>query len=175
MAVTIDATVGGASSNSFTTLAEANTYMESRLNASSWETDATDDEKNRALVEATRELSVMHWLGERTDGTQALSWPRQWAHDPDSPIQDYYATTVIPQRVKDATMELALQFVKNGTTDVAALDPQSGIKRKKIDVIETEYDTARRPVGLNAYPSVTRHIKPLLTSVGEYSSVLIRG
>jgi hypothetical protein len=174
MAVAIDATVGGASANSFTTLAELTTYMEGRLNSSTFD-DASTDDQNRSLVEATRQLSVMHWLGERATGTQALAWPRQWAHDPDSPIQDYYDTTVVPQRVKDATMELAFQFLKNGTTDLAALDPATGIKRKKIDVIETEYDTARRPVGLSAYPSVTRHIRPLLSAVGPFTSVIVKG
>jgi hypothetical protein len=174
MAVAIDATVGGASANSFTTLAELTTYMEGRLNSSKFD-DATTDNQNRALVEATRYLSVFKWRGHRVDGTQALSWPRQWAYDPDSPIQDYYDTTVVPQRVKDATMELAFQFLKQGTTDVAALDAQAGIKRKRIDVIETEYDTVRRPVGLDAYPSVTRHIRPLLEAVGPFTSVLVKG
>lgn len=175
MAVAIDATVGGASANSYVTLAEANTYMEGRLNASSWETDATDDNKNRALVEAANELTMLNWLGERTDSTQALSWPRQWAYDPDSPIQDYYDSTVVPQRVKDAQMELAFQAIKAGTTDIFTMDSTKGVKRKKIDVIETEYDSVRRPSGLSAYPTVLRYIKPLLSSVGLYNTKTIRG
>jgi hypothetical protein len=174
MAVTIVATVGGASSNSFVLLTEMTTYMEGRLNSSSFD-DASTDDQNRALVEATRWLSALSWLGYRTDAVQALSWPRQWAHDPDSPTQDYYDSDVVPQRVKDATMELAFQFLKAGTTDVAGLDAAAGIKRKKIDVIETEYDTVRRPVGLSAYPSVLRTIRPLLASVGPHNIELVRG
>ena len=167
MAVTIVATVGSASANSFVTLAEAATYAETRLNASTWETDATTDTKNRALVEATRWLSVLHWQGARVDSTQALSWPRAWAPNPDSPnlAFNYYDTDVIPQRVKDATCELAFQFVKAGTTDLAALDPSVGVIEKTIDVITTRWNGFQKPSGLSAYPSVLRLIKPLLDGV----------
>ncbi len=120
-------------------------------------------------------MSALTWVGDRVDGTQALSWPRQWAVDPDSPIQDYYDSTVIPQRVKDATMELAFQAVKAGTTDVFALDAADGIKRKKIDVLETEYDTVRRSVGMSAYPTVMRTIEPLLMGMGAHNVRILRG
>jgi hypothetical protein len=166
MAITIIATAGSASANSFVTLAEAASYMEGRLNATSWETTATTDQKNRALVEATRELSNKTYIGERADTTQALAWPRQMAHDPDSPNADFYASTVVPQRVKDATCELAFQFIKAGSTDVAALDANYAVKRKRIDVIETEYDNFQRKDGLARYPSVLRFIKPLLVGTG---------
>lgn len=174
MAVTIDATVGGASANSFVLLTEMTTYMEGRLNSSSFD-DASTDNQNRALVEATRWLSALSWRGDRVTDTQALAWPRQWAYDPDNPAQTYYDTDEVPQRVKDATMELAFQFLKAGTTDIAGLDAQAGIRRKKIDVIETEYDTVRRPTGMQAYPSVLRTIRPLLYPVGKYSSIVVKG
>lgn len=166
MPVTIVATAGSASANSFVTLAEADTYAESRLNASTWD-DATADTQNRALVEATRELSVLTWIGWRTDDVQALSWPRQLVRNPDDPYHNYYGTTVIPQRVKDATCELAFQFVKSGTTDVAALDTTLNIRREKIDVLETEYfDPFQRATGLHRFPRVWDLIQPLVTGTG---------
>lgn len=165
MAVSIVATAGSASANSFVTLAEANTYVEGRLNASTWETDATDDDKNRALVEATRELNALPWDSLRTDDTQALAWPRQSFLNPDSPNAQYFDTDEIPQRVKNATMELAFQFVKAGTTDIASLDPTDGIIRKKIDVLETEYAPAaeRRIHGLRRFPRIWNEVGCLLT------------
>lgn len=176
MAVTIVATVGSASANSFVTLAEAATYMESRLNGSTWETDASTDTKNRALVEATRWLSVLPWQGARVDSTQALSWPRAWAPDPDSPnlAYDYFATDAIPVRVKDATCELAFQFVKAGTTDVAALDPSTGVIEKTVDVLTTKWNGFQRPTGLSAYPSVMRLIQPLLTAASAAQMRVVR-
>lgn len=174
MAVTIDATVGGASANSFVTLAEADTYMESRLNASTWETDASDDTKNRALVEATRMLNTEPWAGRNADTTQVLNWPREWVVNPDSPTQDFYDNDVIPQRVKDATMELAFQFVKSGTTDVAARDTKLDLIRERIDVIEKEYAPHSRPDGVRRYPRVWDLISPLLTVAANQRRV-VRG
>jgi Putative DnaT-like ssDNA binding protein len=161
----IVATVGGASSNSYTTLAAAETYMEGRLNGDLWDA-ASDDDKNRALVEATRELQVLPWAGLRTDETQALAWPRQFVLNPDSPTLWYYDDAVIPDRVSDACMELAFQFVNAGTTDLAALDSVTGIKRKKVDVLETEYfgPGGARPTGLRRYPRVWDRISALLES-----------
>jgi hypothetical protein len=177
MAVTIDATTGGASSNSYATLATAETYMESRLNADLWDA-ATDDSKNRALVEATREIDVLTYDGKRATDTQALSWPRYWAVDPDDPNGDYYGVTTLPTRVVTATCELAFQFIKAGTTDLAVPDPTDGVIRKKIDVLETEYARPyeRRVVGLQRFPRVWDLLNPLLVpgSVGVTIPV-IRG
>jgi hypothetical protein len=162
LAISITATVGSPTANSFVTLAEATSYMEGRLNASTWDAAATDSQ-NRALVEATRELSARTWKGMRVTDTQALSWPRQWACDPDSPVQGYFSTTVIPQRVKDATCELAFQFIKAGTTDIAALDATQGVIRKRIDVIETEYaEPHARVTGLKRFPRVWTLVAPML-------------
>lgn len=171
MAVTIVATVGSASANSFVTLAEADTYIEGRLNASTW-TSATTDNKNRSLVEATRDLSALSYKGDRVNATQALSWPRENAPDPDHPGIDSvggstlgdFASNIIPQRVKDATCELAFQFIKAGTTDVAALDPTQGIISKTVDVLSTTYaEPHERARGLARYPRVMAYIKPLLS------------
>lgn len=174
MAVTIVATSGSASANSFVTLAEANTYMEARLNSTLWDA-ATDDSKNRSLVEATRELCNLTWQGYAADDSQALVWPREWVTDPDSPTLDYYESTEIPTRLKNATCELAFQFIKAGTTDVAALDSTDGVVRKKVDVLETEYaEPWARSRGLNRYPRVMAFIRPLLAYSGPVVDV-IRG
>lgn len=163
MAITIDATVGGASANSFVTLAELTSYMEGRLNASTFDS-ATADEQNRALVEATRELTVLPWEGRTAASTQALAWPRDWVINPDSPTYDYFDTDVIPQRVKDATCELAFQFLKAGTIDVAAEASDLGITEKTVDVLTTRYDPRIRNSGLRRYPRVWDRISPLLGS-----------
>src|SRR5687767_11079763 len=163
MAVAIVATVGSASANSYVTLAEAATYMEGRLNASTWETDATTDNKNRALVEAARELESLCWKGCKASDTQALQWPRDLAVDPDSPNAWFYENSEIPQRVKDAQMELAFQFIKAGTTDVAALDATHNVASKTVDVLNTQYvQPWARAKGLKRYPRVWALIAPLL-------------
>jgi hypothetical protein len=173
VAVVITATVGSASANSFVTLAEAATYMEGRLNSDSWD-DAVTDSQNRALVEATREISSQNgWVGNRVDDTQALSWPREWAPDPDSSVGWYYENTEVPQRVKDATMELAFQFLVAGTTDIAALDSTLNVRVKTVDVLTTEYfEPNQRITGLRKYPRVWRLIAPLIEgSAGQINIV----
>ncbi len=180
MAITIVATVGSASANSFVTEVEQIAYMAPRLNPGDWSTvtGSTLSETEKAgLVEATRDISVLGWKtpSKRVDGTQILSWPRQFAFDPDSPISDYYATTVIPQRVKNATMELAFQFVKAGTTDLAALPSDIEKQRTKLDVIETEFvESHNRAKGLRRFPRVWNEISPLLEGAG-ITVPLVRG
>lgn len=167
MAVTIDSTVGGASANSFVLLTEAQTYMDARLNESAWES-ATTDSKNRALVEATRELSARNdWCGRRASDTQALAWPRDWAINPDDPNLSYFSSSTIPQRVKDATCELAHQFIKAGTTDISELPSTDGVIEKTVDVLTTVYaEPYQRKTGLRRYPTVWRFIAPLLEASG---------
>jgi hypothetical protein len=160
------ATAGDASANSFVTEDEVIAYMAARLNASSWTTvtgsTCTESEK-KALVEATRELSARNWIGLFASDTQALAWPRQWATNPDSPTYSYFDTDDIPQRVKDATCELAFQFLKAGTSDVAALDSTQAVTRRQVDVIVTEYDSHAKKQGLERYPRVMNYIRPLLS------------
>lgn len=166
MAITIVATAGSAAANSFVTLAEAETYMEGRGNKALW-TAASDANKDIALAEATTDLDLREWSGYRATDTQALAWPRQWAIDPDNPNHDYFDTDTVPTRVKHATCELAFQYIKAGTTDVAALDAKTGVKRKKVDVLETEYfSPSSTPTGLARYPRVMAMIRPLLAHTG---------
>ena len=172
MAPTIVATVGSASANSFVTLSEMTAYCDARLNASIW-TEA--DAQVAALVEATRELSLLTYVGSRVTATQKLSWPRDYAPNPDAPwveligdaLLSYFADTVIPQRVKDATCELALQFLIAGTTDLASADANEGVIRKKVDVLETEWESASsRASGLSRFPRVLAMIGPMLETTG---------
>lgn len=172
MAITIVETAGASTANSFVSVVEADAYIEARLNSSLW---TGTEPKKQALVEATRELSVMNWAGNTVTTTQALAWPRQWVCNPDSPNSDYYASTVIPQRVKDACCELALQFLKAGTTDIAMPDPNAEVKVKTIDVLTTEYfDSYQRPKGLSRFPRVMTLIRPLLASAA-FSFPVVRG
>jgi hypothetical protein len=152
------ATSGSASANSFITVEDADTYMELRLNSDAW---TGDDDKAKALVEATREISVMEFYGERTDTTQALSFPREFLPNPDSPNADYYTNTEIPQRVKDATCELALEFLKAGTTDLGSADSNRGVIEKTVGPLTTRWESSQaRVTGLSRYPRVLKLLAP---------------
>jgi hypothetical protein len=159
--ITIVETAGAANANSFVSVAEADAYLETRLNSTAW---TGTEPKKQALVEATRELSAIGWQGYRASDAQALAWPRFNAPDPDGTSDFvYFDTAEIPQRIKDATCELALEFLRAGTTDVAALDSLIGITEETVGPLTTRYaEPSQRAQGLARYPRVQKHIAPLL-------------
>lgn len=178
MAVVVVETVGSATANSFITVAEADTYLEARLNSSAW---TGTEPKKIAVIEATRTLSGLTWTGSRTDAVQALSFPRIGVTDPDAPLDapldawsgtPEYDDDEIPQRVKDATCELALEFLRAGTTDVAGIDATVGVITKTVDVLSTTYDPNMRAQGLGRFPRVMSLIGPLLDSAGSGTAVV---
>lgn len=182
MPLVIIATPGASDANSFVTAAEMTAYCEGRLNASVWTGAAA---QLPALVEASRDLSYLYWKGSTVDAAQALAWPRAWVQDPDAPYDDeaitlddivYFDEDIVPQRVKDATCELALQYLKAGTTDIAMPDPSDGIASKQVDVISVSYVTngTRVTKGLNRFPRVMAYIGPMLAA-GAGNKVVLRG
>ena len=127
MAVTIDATVGGANANSYLTLAAAEAIIDGFVqddDVVAW-ASATTDQKNRALVSATQRLDRERFLGARATDTQALQWPRTGVRKPDTYINtyavgfpfrittDYYTDTEIPDQIKYAECVLAVYLNNN--------------------------------------------------------------
>ncbi len=172
MPTPIDATVGGADSNSFMLESEVDTYLDDRLNAEAWNAETDSDRKIRAMIEATREITRLIYIGKRVDDIQELSWPRFEAENPDLPDSDdglgsitFFAIDEIPQRVKNAQAELSLEFLRAGSTDVAGTDDSRKIKISKVDVLMTEFFSPTptdNPVGLNEFPRVIQELTPLL-------------
>lgn len=132
MAVTIDATVGGATSNSYVTLAEAETYFEARLHVTNW-TGATDDIKNRALVMATNRINQETFYGDRETTTQRLPFPRDNLGYLDGILLD----STIPETLKEATYELALHLISIDMSKPSV--DTSNIKGVKVGSIAVDY------------------------------------
>ncbi len=157
-------TAGSALANSFLSADDADTYLDGRLNSGAWD-DASSSDKDRSLIEATRELNLYDYQGTRVDGTQALAWPRSLVHDPDDPNLSYFDSTEIPQRIKDATSELALEFLKAGTTDIAGQDSSRTVISETVGPISVTYsDPSQKERGIARYPRVLRLIQPLMES-----------
>ena len=132
MAVSIDATAGGASANSYITLSEANTFVEAMIESTDvgkW-TTGTDDSRNRALTAAAERLDRERFLGARATDTQARQWPRTGVRKPDTYVntyatgfpfrisEDYFTDTEIPDQIKRAQIELAV-YLKNNTDGIS--------------------------------------------------------
>lgn len=127
MAITIDATAGGASANSYLTLADAQAIVDGLIeddDVVAWGT-ATTDQKNRALYTATQRLDRERFLGARATDTQALQWPRTGVRKPDTYVNtyatgfpfrisaDYFTDTEIPDQIKRAMVVLAVYLNNN--------------------------------------------------------------
>ena len=133
MAITIVATVGSASANSYITLSDANGIVEGLVkddDVTAWEAGSTsDDYRNRALYTACQRIDRERFLGARADDTQALQWPRTGVRKPDSYINtyatgfpfkittDYFTDTEIPDQVKKAQVILAV-YLQNNTDGI---------------------------------------------------------
>ena len=176
----LDATVGGAAANSFVSIDDADTYLDARLNASAWTVDATDDDKARALIEATRDLSALEpqLQGFRTDDVQALCFPRRLVINRKAPFNatigltgyPEYADDIIPTDWKSATIELALEYLKAGDTDVAALDTDQAILEETVGPITTRYAAPATFVvtatGLAEFPRVLALVQQFIEGGG---------
>lgn len=127
MAITIDATVGGANANSYITLANAQSIIDGFVedeDVTAWGT-ATTDQKNRALYTAAQRLDRERFLGARATDTQALQWPRTGVRKPDTYINtyavgfpfrittDYFTDTEIPDQIQKAQVVLAVYLHNN--------------------------------------------------------------
>lgn len=141
MAITIVATPGAADANSYATKAEADTYHQAHLSSSTWD-DADTDTRNRALVMATRLLDEhLEWTGDVASDDQALLWPRS---------DMFYASGVeipsdeIPQKLKEATAELARQLI---AADRTADDDVSskGITRIAAGAVDLSFSGYTKP------------------------------
>jgi hypothetical protein len=121
---TLIATPGAVNANAYCTVAEANTYFESRLFSDDW-TGASTADKTVALIWATRQLDALyaweHFPTDDADG-QALLWPRSGIVDTDeiSNIPD----NVIPDELKWATSEFAKQLIKADRTADSDIETQ---------------------------------------------------
>lgn len=92
---------------SYISVTDADTYFTNRDN-DTW-LDLANAEKESALRKATQYLdSVYDYIGEMVDYEQALLWPRTPATDNAGRL---LSITTIPQRLKDAQCELALESV----------------------------------------------------------------
>jgi len=149
MAVTIDATPGGANANSYLTLADATAIIDGFVETDAvqgWNAGQTDG-KNRALFTAAQRLDRERFLGARTTDTQALQWPRTGVRKPDTYVNtyavgfpfrvttDYFTDTEIPQQIKYAQAYLAAYLHQNhDALELSGLEDYKNVKIGSLDV-----------------------------------------
>ena len=138
MAITVEDGSVVASANSFVTVAEV-TARAALVGADDWAAgDPTDQEK--AVVVAAYYLLTRYrtrWKGQITIVTQTLSWPRAGAWDE---LGADIANNVVPQCVKDAQCELAIQALRNkaGALGLITLEAQAPAETANARTIKSE-------------------------------------
>ena len=176
MAVTIDATAGGADANSYITLAQADAYVEAMINStdvSKWST-GTDDNRNRSLAAAAERLDRERFFGARATDTQARQWPRTGVREPDTYVntyatgfpfrisEDYVTDEEIPNQIKRAQIELAV-YLKNNT-DGISLSGLNDLKNVKIGSLDVTPDKSGAVGADHVPPMFERYLTGLRIS-----------
>lgn len=134
MPTTIDNTIGGAAANSYVLVATADTYFDNRVNSGAWNNVVDTDDKTRALIMATNRIEQEKYRGVIAQTTQRLQFPRTGiSYDDGTPV----ASTIIPLQVQYAEMEMALEVLRAGTSDIFAptgLELFKNIKAGNVDI-----------------------------------------
>lgn len=173
MTVTVTATAGSASANSYLTVAAADAIANTMVGTLAWGSATTDD-KGPALITATNGLETLSWTGTRATSTQALSWPRVDASCGDKEIAD----DDIPREIELACFDLANALLGDptllrstpGAGELVTGVPNRDLRRLKLDVMELEWREFETPSGaaqitpLTALPHLASILGCLTTS-----------
>jgi len=173
---TIDATLAGATANSYVTLASADTYFETVPDSSTW-IDKSTDAKNRALISATRWIDALSFYGDRCTETQSLKWPRENYKVDGIAL----ACTLIPAPIKVATYELA-RALANDTSSITGSTGTTGIyDQVELGDLKVKYKDSSTTSGVinnvfDVYPWLQSYLGPYcMGGAGNHAVRLFRG
>lgn len=101
------------STSSYCTPELAGMYFASRLNSDPWD-DATDDDKLKALITATRKIDTLNFEGVKTVADHEMEFPRD-------------GSTIVPEGIIIACCEIALVLLDgvDPEQEMAALNTSS--------------------------------------------------
>jgi hypothetical protein len=176
VAAVIDATLGGASANSYVTLTDADAYFDTTPDSASWD-NKTTDQKNRALISATRWIDALSFYGNRCSETQALKWPRK-----DYKVDGIeLACTLIPVGIEVATYELA-RALANDTDAITGNTGTTGIYDEvELGELKVKYNKTSQTSGVinnvfDVYPWLQTYLGPYcMGGAANYAVRLFRG
>jgi len=176
VAATINATVKDANANSYVTLTEANTYFETVPDSSTW-TNKTDDQKNRALISATRWIDSFVYYGDRCDDGQALKFPRNNYQVDGVEL----ACSKIPINIKYAQYELARALANDSEAMTGNVGTDGNIEEVKLGDIQVKYNIQSQGTGsvnnvLDKYPWLQSYLGAyMLGGAGSFQMRVVRG
>ena len=176
MAATINATVKGENANSYVTLTEANSYFETVPDSTTWD-DKTVDQKNRALIAATRWIDSFVYYGDRCDDGQALKFPRNNYQVDGVEL----ACSKIPNNIKYAQYELARALANDTDAITGTTGKEGNISEAKLGDLAVKFSTSSQGVGsinniLDVYPWLQSYLGAyMLGGAGSFQMRVVRG
>jgi hypothetical protein len=153
--------------NSYVTIADADTYFETRMDSAEWLT-ISDEVKEQALVTATQLIDDNAWIGSAVSASQALAWPRSQATYRDARLGMVvtFLEDEVPDRVIVAVYEQALHLVANEDLLAGSTQTFESISVGSISLSDSNNDVGKTPI--NASTS-SKLIRPLLVRGGSHT------
>ena len=152
----LDATLGGASANSYVTVAEADAYFATSFGRTAWGS-ASDANKEIVLIESTRLLDLLvSWKGYVKSDTQALRWPRTYVPNIDG---RYISDSIVPKDVKNAVFELAYSLLSNGGFQAS----ENELAKVKVGPVSIDFSDTVKSNGL------PKMVRDMIARWGEYT------
>ena len=166
--------------NSYVTLDQANNYIDNQLNNEVW---YTSNFQEQALVTATGILDQLNWDGARNSGTTSgLAWPRnitildskfgrsvQYVESRTSSTPTT-AVVGIPPEIRDATCELALHLLRNGSTILGNEGGSNAVRGLSVGTIRLDFDTSNRADTEKGYTDLPQIVYNLIRRYLDTSS-----
>lgn len=153
---TVEDGTGLPTANAYVSVTDADDILVTNIHATAWQAKTTP-EKEKLLAWATRLLDTKAtWYGTKTYETSGLRWPRTGVTDRDGVA---LADDEIPQRLKEATAEMARALVEVDRTTERS---QDALKALKVDVVELEFDSNYR------LPQVPKTVWEILSDLGYF-------
>ena len=176
MAATINATIKDANANSYVTLTEANSYFETVPSSTTWD-DKTVDQKNRALIAATRWIDTFVFQGDRCDENQALKFPRtNYQVD-----RVELSCSTIPNNIKYAQYELARALANDTGAITGTTGKDGNFSEVKLGDLQVKYNTDSQGTGsinniMDVYPWLQSYLGAyMLGGAGTFQLRAVRG
>ncbi len=166
MSLNVETGSGSATAESYSSVADADTYLAARGHTA-WAALA-NGAKEIALRQATDYMQQYYggrWAGLRTSSTQALDWPRAWVPLRDTPFA-YVANNTIPAEVKNACISLALR----ASTSELAPDIEPQTTSETVGPISVTYAAGSRQTV--RYQAIDNMLAAYLTSGANMAKVV---
>ena len=161
MALVLEDGSGVTGANTYVSVSYVDSYCE-LMNYTSWtgaaDTPTETQNKESAIYRSMQFFETLTYMGTKTAYTNPLSFPRDGIY---METGDLFPNDEIPEDLKRAVSEGAyLEYSNSGSLFTTGGDVRR-VKRKKIDVLETEYFSSRNTV---TYPKLKNMIKDFTLS-----------